>query len=221
MFLFLAAMTLAGTSMAQKGWKPLFDGKTLQGWHLFKKPGTTPAWKVQDGVLYLDVTTKEGRGDLITDQEFGDFEFKFEWKVAPAANGGVIFFSQEEERFGATWFTGPEFQLIDNTGYPEKLHDGQMAASLYDMIPCPPSIIKPTGEWNTTTISFIKGKLKFIVNGQKTVDIEVGGKEWNELIAKSKFADMKDFAKKTRGRIALQDHGGAVFFRNMQIKAHN
>jgi hypothetical protein len=219
-FLYLSMLMLAVPAMAQKGWEPLFDGKSLQGWHLFKKPGVAPAWKVQDGAIYLDVSTREGRGDLITDEEFGDFEFSFEWKVAPASNSGVIFFCQESETFAATWHTGPEYQVIDNTGYPDKLQPGQMAASLYDMIPCPPEYIRPTGEWNQTTIRFVKGRLTFIVNDKKAVDIEVGGKEWQELIAKSKFATMKDFAKNTRGRIALQDHGGAVWYRAMKIRSY-
>jgi Domain of Unknown Function (DUF1080) len=89
---------------------------------------------------------------------------------------------------------------------------------LYDMIPCPPEYIKPTGEWNKTTIRFEKGKLEFIINGKKPVNIVMGSPEWNELIAKSKFATMKDFAKNTKGRIALQDHGGAVWYKNLRIK---
>lgn len=208
--------------MAQKNtWKSLFDGKSLSGWHLYKKKGVTPAWTVQDGAIYLDTQgPKEGRGDLVTDEVFGDFEFSFEWKVGAGSNSGVIFFVQENEQSGATWHTGPEYQVIDNTGYPDKLQPGQMAASLYDMIPCPAEYIKPTGEWNETTIRFRKGRLEFVVNGKKPVNIEVGGQEWNKLIAASKFKDMPAFAKITKGQIALQDHGGAVWYRNLKVKSY-
>ena len=222
--LLLLTILLSTTSiMAQNnGWQSLFDGKSLKGWHLFKKPGVSPAWTVQDGAIYLDVNgPKEGRGDLITDKESGDFDFDFEWKVAPESNSVVIFFAQEADKFDATWHTGPEFQLIDNTGYPEKLKPVQLSASLYDMIPCPAEYIKPTGEWNKTTISFKKGLLEFVVNGKKPVSIKLGSDEWNKLIANSKFVDMKDFAQNTRGHIALQDHGGAVWFRNLKIKSYN
>jgi hypothetical protein len=218
--LLVATVLITGNMMAQKkGWVPLFDGKTLAGWHLFKKPAETPAWTVKDGSIYLDPAIKEGRGDLVTDNEFGDFEFKFEWKVGAKSNSGVILFVQENEKFGATWHSGPEFQLIDNTGYPDPLKPGQMAASLYDLIPCDPALIKPTGEWNSTLISLKKGKLEFTVNGKKAVSVVVGGDEWNSLVAKSKFADMKGFAKNTKGRIALQHHNGEVWFRNLMIKS--
>jgi hypothetical protein len=223
LLLSLATLVLTSSLRAQNNdWQSLFDGKTTNGWHLFKKPGVTPAWKVQDDAIYLDVNgPKDGRGDLVTDKEFGDFEFEFEWKVAPASNSGVIFFVQESDKFSATWHTGPEYQVIDNTGYPDKLKPVQLSASLYDMIPCPAEYVKPTGEWNKTTISFIKGKLEFIVNGKKPVSITLGSEEWNKLISGSKFVDMKDFAKNTKGHIALQDHGGAVWFKNLRIKSIN
>lgn len=216
-FVLMAIMTFSSTHAQQ--WKPLFDGQTLKGWHLFKKKDTQPAWVVKDGAIFLDVSgPKEGRGDLVTDEVFGDFELKFEWKIGAGSNSGLILFVQENDKVDATWHTGPEFQLIDNTGYPDKLKPGQMAASLYDMIPCPAEYIKPTGEWNETTISFRKGVLAFMVNGKKPVNIEVGGTEWNKLIAESKFKDMPLFAKNTKGQIALQDHGGAVWFRKIMVR---
>ena len=216
---FILLTVMAVSSVHAQQWKPLFDGQSLKGWHLFKKKSITPAWVVKDGAIFLDVNgPKDGRGDLVTDEAFGDFEFKFEWKIGAASNSGVIFFVQENEKAGATWHSGPEFQLIDNTGYPDKLNPGQMSASLYDMIPCPTAYIKPTGEWNETVISFKKGKLEFIVNGKTPVSIEVGGAEWNKLINASKFKDMPAFAKITKGHIALQDHGGAVWYRNLMIR---
>ncbi|MCU0382077.1 MAG: DUF1080 domain-containing protein [Chitinophagaceae bacterium] len=206
-------------AQADKGWVSLFDGQSLQGWHLFKKPGSQSAWRVQDGAIYLDVSNKEGRGDLVTDQAFGDFHLKLEWKVKKGSNSGVIFFVQEQDRFGATWHTGPEFQVIDNTGYPDKLEPMQMAGSLYDLVACPTEYIKPTGEWNASEIIFQKGKLEFILNGHKAVSIMVGSDAWKTLIANSKFRTMKDFAQSLQGKIALQDHGGEVWYRNILIKS--
>jgi hypothetical protein len=213
------SILLVGRVHAQNGkeWISLFDGKTTSGWHAYKNPGSTAGWMVKDNSLYLDVSKKENRADLVTDQEFGDFHLKFEWKVAPKSNSGLIFMI-DEKASGATWQTGPEFQLIDNTGYPEKLGPKQMAGSLYDLIGCPIDAVRLAGEWNSSEIILGKNKLVFIVNGKKVVETIIGSDEWISMIAASKFADYKDFAKRLPGRIALQDHGGEVWFKNIMIK---
>ena len=216
----MLAMVISAPGFSQEGdWQQLFDGKTLNGWHLYKKQGTTPAWSVKDGAIYLDITKKEGRGDLVTDQVYGDFALQFEWKVAAGSNSGVIFLTQEQDPFKASWHTGPEFQVIDNTGYPDKLDAAQMAGSLYDLIACPPAMIRPTGEWNQTEIRLRQGRLEFFLNGQRAVSVVIGSDEWKALISKSKFATMKDFAAFSKGRIALQDHNGEVWYRNIRIKS--
>lgn len=200
------------------GWIKLSGEAGLTGWHLFKQPGINPAWNSADGVISLDANKKEGRGDIVTDVTFGDFELRFDWKVAKGANSGVIFLVQESDAHGATWHTGPEFQVIDNTGYPDKLDAKQMAASLYDLIPCPVESIKPTGEWNTTVIKLEKGKLDFIVNGKNAVSTVLWNAAWDNLVAGSKFGTLKNFAKTPTGKIALQDHGGGASYRNIMIK---
>lgn len=202
-----------------QSWTSLFDGQSLSGWHMFKKPGSASAWKVKDGAIYLDIAQKEGRGDLVTDQTFGDFHLQFEWKVAKGSNSGVIFLCREEDPFKSSWHTGPEFQVIDNTGYPDKLDAKQMAGSLYDLIACPTENIRPTGEWNQSEIIFHQGRIEFILNGTKAVSVVVGSEAWKSLIASSKFSTMKDFARFAQGKIALQDHNGEVWYRHIRIKS--
>jgi hypothetical protein len=221
-FLLSAILAFALQPLAaqdSQGWISLFDGQSLRGWQLFKKPGAASAWQVRDGAIYLDITQKEGRGDLVTEQAFGDFHLKFEWKVAKGSNSGVIFFVQDRDPYKATWHTGPEFQVIDNTGYADPLGPKQTAGSLYDLIACPPTYIKSTGEWNATEIIFEKGVLTFVLNGNKAFSVTHGSEEWKKLIKDSKFRTMRDFAKETRGKIAFQDHGGEVWYRNILIKS--
>jgi hypothetical protein len=220
LLIIVASFLCIGQVSAQKGkWVSLFDGKSTAGWHTFNKPVSQPtAWIVQDGGLYLDASAKEGRGDLVTNDTYDEFELKFDWKVAKGYNGGVIFVVQEEPKFNATFITGPEFQVIDNVGYPDKLQPGQLAASLYDLIPCPTEYIKPTGEWNTSVIRFKNKKLDFVVNGKKAISITVGSDEWNKKVAESKFGSMCCFAKITKGKIALQDHGGGTWYKNIMIR---
>lgn len=216
--IYFAGMTHSTEAQEKNGWIKLSGGNTLSGWHLFKQPGINPAWTSVEGVISLDANKKEGRGDLVTDETFGDFELKFDWKVAKGSNSGVIFLVQESDAHQATWHTGPEFQVIDNTGYPDKLDAKQMAASLYDLIGCPVEFIKPTGEWNTTVIKLEKGKLDFIVNGKNAVSTTLWNAAWDNLVAGSKFGALKNFAKTSTGKIALQDHGGGASYRNIMIK---
>jgi Domain of Unknown Function (DUF1080) len=216
--IYFAVMLPSTEAQDNNGWIKLSGENALTGWHLFKKPGTNSAWASVEGVISLDAAQKEGRGDLVTDETFADFELKFDWKVAKGSNSGIIFLVQESDAHDATWHTGPEFQVIDNTGYPEKLEAKQMAASLYDLIACPVEYIKPTGEWNTTIIKLEKGKLDFIVNGKNAVSTTLWNASWDNLEAGSKFSTLKNFAKTSTGKIAIQDHGGGASYRNILIK---
>jgi Domain of Unknown Function (DUF1080) len=221
--LFIALIYFAGMANSLKaqentGWIKLSGDNGLTGWHLFKKPGAASAWSSVDGVISIDANKKEGRGDLVTDDSFGDFELRFDWKVAKGSNSGIIFLVQESDAHQATWHTGPEFQVIDNTGYPDKLGPMQMAGSLYDLIACPVEYIKPTGEWNTTVIKLEKGKLDFILNGKKALSTTLWNADWDKIVAASKFGAMNNFAKTSTGKIAIQDHGGGASYRNIMIK---
>jgi hypothetical protein len=202
-----------------KGYLNLFDGNTLSGWHLFKKPGVVPAWDVQDGCIHLDPTKKEGRGDLVSNLEFEDFDLLFEWKIANKASSGLLFMVQETEKIKFSWYTGPEYKIIDNTNFPGTLLPKQMAGSLNDLVACPPAYNNPTGEWNTGQIKLKKKKLTMFLNGKNVVNIEVGSSDWNALVYVSKYAALDQFAKNLSGRITLVDHGGEVWFRNLFIKS--
>jgi hypothetical protein len=94
-----------------------------------------------------------------------------------------------------------------------------MSASLYDLIACPVELVKPAGEWNTGAIKLEKGNLKLYVNGKLAVSTKLWDENWDRLVAGSKFIKEKDFAKFPRGKIAIQDHGGAVWMRNIKIKS--
>lgn len=217
--LLLACLLLISFSPAKaQNWVKVFDGQTTTGWHVYKKPGQANAWKVRDGELYLDVNSTDAKGDLVTDEVYEDFEMKFDWKVDAGKNSGVIFFVQEDDAHEATWHSGPEFQLIDNDGYPNQLKPNQLAGSLYDLIACPAGIVKKAGEWNTTVIRVKGDKLDFIINGKKAVSTKLWDDKWYNMVAESKFVEFKDFAANKKGRIALQDHGGGAYFKNIMIR---
>lgn len=208
----------------KEGWKILFDGKTTNGWHTYGRSSVGQAWQVVDGALYFDTTQRQGRrilgrGDLTTNEEYENFHLKLEWKVPQGANSGIIFLIKEDTaQYKATWFTGPEMQVIDNDGHPDAKINKHRAADLYDLIASSKEVVKPLGEWNLAEIKLYNGKLDLFLNGVNVVSTTMWDDNWNKLVASSKFKSMPGFAKYRRGKIALQDHGNAVWFRNIKIK---
>ncbi len=205
---------------AADGWVSLFDGKTTQGWHTYNKTGVGGAWKVEDGVLHFDAAAKKAGqpgGDIVTDQEFDNFHLKYDWKISPNGNSGVIFYSKEDPQYGAMWHTGPEMQVLDNNGHPDAKIIKHRAGDLYDLITSKEAV-KPVGEWNTAEIVANNGKLEFYLNGQQTLSTTMWDDNWRNMIANSKFKNMPAFGTVKKGRIGLQDHGDDVWFRNIVIK---
>lgn len=206
-----------------KGWRSLFDGKTLDGWHTYGKPTTGASWKVEDGVLFFNGSKKDrsekGSGDLITNKEFKNFHFKLDWKISRNGNSGIIFWVQEDTvKYKQTYHTGPEMQILDNDGHADGKIPKHRAGNLYDLVAGKEGVVKPVGEWNTSEIISNKGNLDFILNGVTVMSTVYGDENWRQMIAGSKFKDMPDFAKIFKGHFALQDHGNDVWFKNIMVK---
>jgi Domain of Unknown Function (DUF1080) len=208
---------------SDKGWISLFDGKTTKGWHTFNADTIGSAWKVQDGALYLDASQMVGwqsksGGDIVTDASFDEFHLKLEWKISKNGNSGIMCFVQEGKQYSHPWKTGPEIQVLDNDGHPDGKIQKHRAGDLYDMIKSDKETVKPVGEWNLAEVIFDDNKLELRLNGHTAVTTTVGDQAWKDLIAGSKFKDMPGFGTITKGKIALQDHGNEVWFRNIMIK---
>ncbi len=199
-------------------WVSLFDGSSTKGWHTYNSTQAGTAWKVADGVLYLDNSVKEGRGDLVTDGEYENFELVLEWKIAACGNSGIFFNVVEDPKYRWTFVTGPELQILDNTCHEDAKIHKHRAGDLYDLIPCATETVKPAGEWNEVRLIANNGSYEFWLNGSKVVSFTMHTPEWDELVKKSKFKNMPAFGKATKGRIALQDHGDPVWFRNIRIR---
>lgn len=200
-------------------WVKLFDGKTTEGWHTYGKTSVGEVWKVQEGALYLDAANKTGRGDIVTNDEYDNFHLKLDWKIAKNGNSGVIFYVKEDtSKYKATYNTGLEMQVLDNDGHPDAKINKHRAGDLYDLIASKTEPVKAIGEWNTAEIISDKGKLEFILNGKKIVSTTMWDEQWKEMVANSKFKTMPGFSIHKSGKIALQDHGDEVWYRNIIIK---
>lgn len=206
------------------GWISLFDGQTTKGWHKYGGKPVGSSWKVVDGTLHLDASEKDNwqirdGGDIVSDDEYDNFHFKLEWKIDTCGNSGVIIYIHEDSvKYKWPWMTGPEMQVLDNKCHPDSKIIKHRAGDLYDLISCSTETVKPAGEWNVAKIVTNKGHYEFWLNGVKTVEFTMHTPEWDQLVAGSKFKDMPDFGKFTKGRISLQDHGDQVWFRNIKIK---
>lgn len=203
------------------GWTLLFDGKTINGWHTYNRGEVSKNWKVIEGTLVMDpkAKTSQGMEDLITNNEYEDYEFSTEWRISEGGNSGIIFNVQEEKKFGNTFNTGLEMQILDNIKASDNKQENHLAGLLYDMQGTA-SLSKPkeVGGWNEARILQKGGHLTFYFNGVKTLDVQQGSNEWKSMIENSKFKTWKDFATTSKGKIALQDHGYEVAFRNIKIR---
>jgi hypothetical protein len=217
------AVDSKAVSLLGEEWISLFDGRTFNGWSKYGGGEVGKAWKIENGELFLDAANKDGwqtgdGGDIITNEEFENFHFKYEWKIAPNGNSGVIFLVHESPEYQYPWQTGPEMQVLDNNGHPDAKIISHRAGDLYDLIVSSQETVKPAGEWNQAEIIVNQAKLELILNGATIVSTSLWTPEWEALIAKSKFKDMPGFGRYKKGKIALQDHGDLVYYRNLQIK---
>lgn len=206
------------------GWQLLFDGKTTNGWHTYGKQTIGKAWKAEDGTLHLDAASKKNYstdegGDIVTNEEFGNFDLKLEWKISKNGNSGIMFYVKEDAtKYQQPYFTGPEMQVLDNSGHADAKIYKHKAGDLYDLIASSKEAEKPVGEWNQVEIIANKGKLDFYLNGEHTISTTMWDDNWRKMIAASKFKAWPDFGTFKKGRIDLQDHGDDVWYRNIKIK---
>jgi hypothetical protein len=212
------------TDKPDEGWVSLFDGKTLAGWHNYGKTTIGEAWKVADGTIYLDTTKKAGwqtaqGGDIVSAEEYENFDLKLEWKIAPGGNSGIIFYVHEDTtKYKYVWNTGPEMQVLDNDLHSDGKIPKHRAGDLYDLISCKTETVKKPGEWNEAEIISKDGNLDFFLNGTNVVSTMLWDDAWKKLVAGSKFKEWPDFGTYKKGHIALQDHGNTVWYRNIKIK---
>ena len=200
------------------GWKLLFDGKTLNGWRTYQNKKSN-SWSAEDGVIHCkgsDSDKTDLRADLITNDQFENFELSLDWKISPKGNSGLIYMATEGSK--AAYMTGPEYQIIDDIGFPQKLEDWQKTGANYAMNPAPDAAPNPVSEWNQTRVVVNKGHVEHWLNGKKIVEYELWSDKWKAEKAKGKWKDTPEYGMSKKGHLALQDHGSEAWFRNIKIK---
>lgn len=200
----------------RKGWILLFDGKSTKGWKSANgDPFPQIGWKIENGVIYSDPSKGRG-GDIVTINEYSDFEFSLEFKLTKAANSGIKYFVYKNSSLGL------EFQILDDENHPDALRgiDGNRTqGSLYDLMPSSKNKIDmPPGEWNHAKIISKGDQVEHWLNGKKILSFERGGEEFLKRVSESKFKDREGFAQIDKSPILLQDHSDVVYFRNIKIR---
>jgi type 1 glutamine amidotransferase len=197
-----------------QGWRLLFDGTSTHGWRGYRQAGfPEQGWKVEEGELRL--AAGGGGGDLVTSETFGDFELEFDWRVGPKANSGVIYRVSEEG--GATYESGPEYQVIDDAYFaePDALHE---AGALYALAAAESKTLLPVGSFNRGRIVVRGWSIEHWLNGRRLFHCDLESEDGRARLAASKFAQMPLFAQADVGHIALQDHGDAVAYRSLKVR---
>ncbi|MBN1338224.1 MAG: DUF1080 domain-containing protein [Bacteroidales bacterium] len=200
-----------------EGWVSLFDGNTPNGWRGFGQSAMPGGWTVEDGCLVTSGQGGDMGGDIITAGQYEDFDLYLEWAISPGGNSG-IFFHVLENGYPSAYATGPEYQIIDDSGFPEKLEEWQQAGANYAMHPAVNKTLKPAGDFNSSRILVSRGHVEHWLNGVKIVEYQLWTDEWKEKVRTGKWKDYPAYGLARKGHIGLQDHGSPVRFRNIRIK---
>jgi hypothetical protein len=201
----------------EQGWVLLFDGQTTNGWRGFKKDGIGEGWQVMDGNLVALGKGGDLGGDIITLDQYEDFELYLEWAISEAGNSG-IFFHVLENDYPTVYATGPEYQLLDDTGYPDKLEDWQLTGANYAMHLAYNKVLMPVGEFNSSRIVVRDRIVQHWLNGNMLLEYELWTDEWKAMVGESKWKDFPGYGLALSGHIGLQDHGSVVRFRDIKIR---
>ena len=200
-------------SQAQPEWQVLFDGTSLDAFRGYQSDTMPLGWSIVDGTLAKDEPTT----DIVTKEQFGDFELVVEWKIGEAGNAGIFYRGTEE--YDRVYWSAPEYQLLDDEQGADNKTRLTCAGAAYAIYPSPPGYLKPVGEWNTTRIRARGARVEHFLNDVKILDYELWSPDWEEKVAASKFGKWPNFGRARRGHIAFQgDHAGALAFRNIRIR---
>jgi len=214
--------TLTRKEKAQ-GWELLFDGLTTNGWHNWNEDGIS-GWLVEDSSLLGQGLGGDIGGDIVSDREFENFDLKWEWKLGPHGNSGVMYHVVEDPKYNAAYETGPEYQLIedddfrDENGDPYPLEEWQKTGADYAMYVADSLKVVNLRDWNSSEIIFTPEKVQYLLNGTVVVEFVPWNEDWYEKRNSGKWDDYPDYGLAKKGKICLQDHGSKVWFRNIKIK---
>ena len=200
-------------------WISLMDTSKWRGFNKESLPGN---WVIKDGVIECFGEAGDVGGDIITTEEYDDFELRLEWKISKGGNSGIFYHAVEDTIYHSPYQTAPEYQILDDVGFASPVENWQVTGANYAMHEAnDKKKLNPVGEWNSTRIIFNKGKVEHWLNGEKIVEFDKYSEDWKTKRNSGKWNDYPDYGKANNGHIGLQDHGAGVWFRKVRIKKLN
>jgi hypothetical protein len=208
------SQSAAGSATADSaGWRALFNGTSLAAFRGYKTDTMPSGWSIVDGTL----TKSGGVGDLVTRDKFADFELSFDWKLGPEGNSGVMYRVTEE--YDHPYWSGPEYQLLDDAGAPDGKLRITAAGSDYALYPAPAGVVKPANEWNSSLLVVKGNHVQHWMNGQKLLEYDLLSPDWEARVKASKFGAWPNYGRAKTGYIDIQgDHPGVLALRNIKIR---
>jgi hypothetical protein len=203
---------LSSDELAQ-GFRLLFDGTSTNGWRGYRRPTMPPGWDAVNGAL----TRVSQTSDIMTVDEFENFELRLSWKIPPGGNSGIMYHVTEQGE--AVYTSGPEMQVLDDSGHGDGRNRLTSAGSAYGLYAAPAGVVHRAGEWNDIRIIIRGPHVEHWMNGVKVVEYELWSDEWTRKVQASKFSQWPEYGLAHRGHIALQgDHNGAVAYRSIRLR---
>jgi hypothetical protein len=208
--LFAAANPVSVTSGP---WRSLLENDRAPDWRGWKEPGLPAGWHVAGGVLSKDGPVD----DLVTNESFGNFELELEWKIGKGGNSGIFY--RGTRGYDHVYWSGPEYQLLDDANAPDGKSRLTAAAAAYALYGAPAGVVLPFDHWNRTRLVVKGAHVEHWLNGRKVVEYELQSADWKKKVAASKFAAYPDYGMATTGLIGLQgDHPGTLAIRHIRIR---
>lgn len=207
------SIVLLAAGCASSGWKPLFDGTSTAAWRGYKSDSFPSGWRIVDGTLTKNVST----ADIITRDQYGDFELEFDWKLGPEGNSGVFYRGTDE--YDHVYWSASEYQLLDDSLAPDGKSRLTAAGSNFAVYAAPAGIVKPASQWNSSRIVARGAHVEHWMNGQKLLEYELWSPDWEARVKASKFRSWPNYGRAKKGYIAIQgDHTGELSLRNIRIR---
>ena len=208
-----AASGSPSASVRGSDWHWLFDGTSLSAWRGYRSADVPSGWHIAGGALAKESPV----ADIVSKDEFRDFDLELEWKIGEAGNSGIFYRGTEE--YDHIYWSGPEYQLLDDVKASDNGSRLTCAGAAYGLYPSPAGHLRAVGEWNTARIVVRGAHVEHWLNGFKLLEYDFWSPDWEARVKASKFGAWPNYGRAKRGHIALQgDHEGALAFRNIRIR---
>ncbi len=202
-----------------QGWQLLFDGQTMDHWRNFNAESLA-GWAIEDGCMVALGLGGDFAHDIITREQYENFELYLEWKLTPKANSGIFYLAREREGVKAIYEIAPEYQIIDDEGWPGGLQEWQKTGANYAMHTPDPELrqLNPVGTFNSTLIRIEQGHVEHWLNGVMILQYNLWDDDWYALRNSAKWQNFPHYGTASEGHIGLQDHGNKIYFKNIKIR---